>query len=312
MSARYEVVVEGEVRLNREEGIKKGSPWWRGICILGRLENSDDWFQQGMKRKMGKGNKIRFWEDVWFGGESLKDLFPGLYNVSEDKNKVIMSLGQWHEGRLDWNLSWRRQFFEWEHEQKEQLIDIILPACPQREGKDVWEWTLEGSRSFSSQSTYGWLQQIGQSSDWRGEVDTSIFQQFWKTKAPPKVLAFSWKVLRGRVPTRQNLLRRLVLGMSQDLSCALCEEEMESLNHLFVHCRSVLRVWSKVYQWLGLDVVILPDIVELYLLHKGMFVGRKRRKRGLLVWHNVVWSIWLERNEVILYKSSLMWAGWWI
>jgi hypothetical protein len=33
----------------------------------------------------GDGSKIRFWEDIWCGEVTLKDTFPGLYNIASAK-----------------------------------------------------------------------------------------------------------------------------------------------------------------------------------------------------------------------------------
>lgn len=80
-----------------------GSAWWKAICRLGKFNNMEDWFKSGLKRKLGRGNKVRFWEDEWFGPISMKELFPRLYSVSEDKNKVIESIGEWVGERWQWN-----------------------------------------------------------------------------------------------------------------------------------------------------------------------------------------------------------------
>lgn len=85
--------------LDVQEGCRKGSSWWRGICRLGSFNNELDWFQKGLKRKLGIGNNIRFWEKIWFGPRSMREAFPTLYNVSEDKEKVIASLGSWEGDR---------------------------------------------------------------------------------------------------------------------------------------------------------------------------------------------------------------------
>lgn len=68
----------------------------------------------GLKRRLGKGDKTKLWEDVWLGNVSLKEMFPRLYNVSENKEMVIEELGVWETESWKWVLSWRRGFFGWE------------------------------------------------------------------------------------------------------------------------------------------------------------------------------------------------------
>jgi len=39
-----------------------------------------------------------------------------------------------------------------------------------------------------------------------------VFRQIWKSPAPSKVVAFAWKLLLDRIPTRMNLARMNVLS----------------------------------------------------------------------------------------------------
>lgn len=98
-------------------------------------------------------------------------------------------MGVWNEGKWVWNLSWRRNYFDWEVGEMAEYQDT--PVAPQKNGDDLWKWTLEGSGHFTSKSAYSWLHGQCSRVDVRGEVVNLIFKQFWKTKAPPKVLAFS-------------------------------------------------------------------------------------------------------------------------
>lgn len=60
LESRYGVKMEGAGGLGVSLGLKIGSPWWKDICRLGRLNTCPDWFEMGLKRKLGRGNKIRF------------------------------------------------------------------------------------------------------------------------------------------------------------------------------------------------------------------------------------------------------------
>ena len=39
--------------------------------------------------KVGNGNAERFWEDKWLGENTLKELFPSLFRLSDLKSKPI-------------------------------------------------------------------------------------------------------------------------------------------------------------------------------------------------------------------------------
>lgn len=105
--------------------------------------------------------------------------------------------------------------------------DTVLTAAPINSGDDLWVWTLEGLGTFSSKSAYLWLHGHCSSIDVRDEVANQIFKQFWKTKAPSKVLAFSWQAIRKRTPTKLILFHRQIIRDQQDLDCVFCNLEME-------------------------------------------------------------------------------------
>lgn len=134
--------------------------------------------------------------------------------------------------------------------------------------------------------------------------ETSLFKSFWKVKAPQKVLAFSWKEIKNRIPTKESLNKMRVLGNSKNLFCVFCNGEIENTDHIFIQCKVAYKVWMKVYGWIGLVVILPSKMSELYLQHMGSFGKKYVRKRELGVWHAVVWSLWLERNDIIFKNGE--------
>jgi hypothetical protein len=51
----------------------------------GGLMNIKDWFLSMGNFKLHDGRQIRFWEDIWLGGTTLKDQYPNLYNIVQKK-----------------------------------------------------------------------------------------------------------------------------------------------------------------------------------------------------------------------------------
>jgi len=77
--------------------------------------------------------------------------------------------------------------------------------------EDRWRWCLEESGRFSVKSSCGKLEGMVLREDLWSEEDKSVFSKLWKSPAPSKVVAFSWKLLHDRIPTRANLAVRNVL-----------------------------------------------------------------------------------------------------
>lgn len=185
-----------------------------------------------------------------------------------------------------------------------EFATTIYPACPRKGEDDVWEWVWDGSRSFNTKSAYTWLQQFCQNQETGGKQEAVILKHFWKIKAPPKVLAFSWRVMKYRIPTKSNLQKRNIILDHELVRCGLCEVGVESVDHLFIQCNFAYSVWMEFYGWLGLSVLLPDTINDLYIQHKGLFRGKKVRKRGLVLWHTVVWTLWLERNTIIFNNGK--------
>ena len=68
--------------------------------ILEALEEKfKRWPEKGMLIKVGNGAQTRFWHDWWTGKDTLKNLFPRLFSLSNQKDKLIVDMGTWEEGK---------------------------------------------------------------------------------------------------------------------------------------------------------------------------------------------------------------------
>lgn len=68
-------------------------------------------------------------------------------------------------------------------------------------------------------------------------------------------------------------------------------------------------VWCKIYGWLGFDFIMPSTLTQHYVLHRGLFTGKKVKQARLIIWYTTVWSIWLLRNEVIFRNVSIDFVG---
>jgi len=63
-----------------------------------------------------------------------------------------------------------------------------------------------------------------------------------------------WRILRNRILTKDNLVRRGVLS-STDMSCALGCDCTESVTHIFLQCTLSADLWPLVWKLLGISFV---------------------------------------------------------
>jgi hypothetical protein len=71
---------------------------WRYISRGWRLFSSHTRFDPA------DGSRIRFWDDIWCGGTTLKEAFPGLYNIASAKEATIADNMDFMSGTIQWNV----------------------------------------------------------------------------------------------------------------------------------------------------------------------------------------------------------------
>ncbi|KAJ0837228.1 putative reverse transcriptase zinc-binding domain-containing protein [Helianthus annuus] len=100
----------------------------------------------------------------------------------------------------------------------------------------------------------------------------------------------------GRIATLTALKKRNI--GTDNLSCCLCGEEDETVDHLFTTCCFASMVWSFVCSWSKSQNFILfsfKDLLEAHN-HVGLIDQKKEVLKGII--RIGCWCIWKARNEV--------------
>jgi hypothetical protein len=111
-----------------------------------------------VKRNLGNGASTRFWLDIWIGNLSLKERFPRLFSISNQKDALVADT--WGgNGAGRWNFNWRRSLFAWE---EPLLVDFMAALQPivLSDQEDHWSWILEPNGFFSVKSTYATVSDV--------------------------------------------------------------------------------------------------------------------------------------------------------
>ena len=199
---------------------------------------------------------------------------------------------------VEWIFSSRRRLFVWE---EQLLVDLREDLRGFRfiDEEDGWRWRLEEDGCFSVKSAYEKLEGLLLVDDFWREEEKLVFSLVWKSPAHLKVVAFSWKLLLDRIPTKVNLHYRNVLPSEAVMSCVLCGNEVETSNHLFLHCSVASRVWMGVMNWLEYPFLIPPNLFIHCLCWNGWERNKKIRRGLWLIWHATVLELWRARNNHI-------------
>jgi len=119
------------------------------------------------------------------------------------------------------------------------------------------------------------------------------------------VIVFSWQLLLDRIPSRSNLIRRVVPLPVGGVGCAFSDSPSESAMHLFLSCPCFFPVWYQVSRWLGWELVMPLRLPQQFQAFTGLGGGRIVRLGLLLVWHAVISAIWASRNDLIFVGGLL-------
>jgi len=169
----------------------------------------------------------------------------------------------------------------------------------QESSTDTWRWLLDPIHGYTVRGTYHFLTTSG------AGVDRSRVDDVWHRYIPSKVSLFVWRLLRDRLPTKNNLARRRVI-QTTDTACSAGCGELETASHLFLGCDIYRSLWLLVLHWLGISSALPGELRHHYVQFIYM-VGLPRFSYLYLrlIWFAFVWVIWKERNNRVFNNVTL-------
>jgi len=186
--------------------LSKESVWWKDLTMVCGIGIQGNWFDCRFQWCVGDEKCIKFWDDRWVDDQALKDKFPRLHSISQNKDSLVGDIVEWDDSRTSryimWNLSWRREKFEWEKHLEEQMLAMISNVKWDVRKEDKLVWVGEDHQDYTVKSGYSIL---------NGEslLQTSkILKLVWSLNVAPSALVGAWRLLLDRMPTRFNLARR--------------------------------------------------------------------------------------------------------
>ncbi|XP_059078197.1 uncharacterized protein LOC131876742 [Cryptomeria japonica] len=94
------------------------------------------------------------------------------------------------------------------------------------------------------------------------------------------------------------------LGITVAFPCVLCNKNLESSSHLFLHCDFAYDSWNWLLSKLGLSDVIGKDLASHFHSHPLMFSSSFCACVWVISQSIIIWNIWLEQNKMIFKKVT--------
>jgi len=130
------------------------------------------------------------------------------------------------------------------------------------------------------------------------------YNDIWHKFVHTKIFIFAWRLLQNRVPTRDNLVRRLALQPQDNLCGGRCGS-IETAYHLFLGCDVFRHVWLLIFHWPGFSFVC-PRHIKDHFTQFTQLAGLPRASYSYLkvIWLAFIWVTWKEKNNCI-FKSTV-------
>ncbi|GJV67278.1 RNA-directed DNA polymerase, eukaryota [Tanacetum coccineum] len=185
-------------------------------CVLTTLNNLD-----------GISFRVALWRKTKLLGKRL-------YSLESNKQCLINDRCSLLNGSIHFTWAWRRNLRSGhELDQLDTLMGLLQHhfPCPI---DDRWDFTLHHSNMYSESV----LRKYIDSKSLLAEGNKTR----WNKLVPTKINILAWRLINDRLPTRLNLASR---GIDlHSLLCPVCDDNIESAQHLFVHCNLAIHVWS--------------------------------------------------------------------
>ncbi|KAL8481726.1 hypothetical protein ACS0TY_028027 [Phlomoides rotata] len=217
----------------------------------------------------GEGNNTKFWLDVWADMVCLKESFNRLYRLSRQKDAEISDMGCRVNG---------------ENKPKQGAVD-------------KWKWRHSSDGKYSVNKAYTMLLESETGS--RPVGGDQVFLKLWKTWATRKAVLTAWKILKERVATKDNLIKRGANFSTVERACPLCNKEEDNTRHLFFQCEVTFGIWGQIMKWLRISMVLHESPSTHFLQFRDYLGKGDRAKVAATIWIGVTWSIWNLRNNVV-------------
>ena len=190
-------------------------------------------FSQNTISSLGNGRRLGFWKDPWCDETVMCNAFPTLFNLATHKNAKVANV--WDSSREDggWSLVFLRPFNDWEVEEVERFLHFLHNKKIRLFQEDrllLKESMIDG---FSVRHMYRKLMY---------SLPTYFpCRSIWNPIVLSKLGFFAWEASWGKVLILDQLKRR---GIPLVNRCFLCEENEETIDHLFIHCSRAKMLWD--------------------------------------------------------------------
>ncbi|GJT03010.1 RNA-directed DNA polymerase, eukaryota [Tanacetum coccineum] len=113
----------------------------------------------------------------------------------------------------------------------------------------------------------------------------------------------------NKLPSRVNFDRKGIDVGS--VLCPICQDDVESVYHIFFSCEMAKVLWDLLAKWWELDILVCANISKWFSWLDSLPASPKMRSFLEPVGGTLLWAIWSFRNHLVFStsppKKALLW-----
>lgn len=137
----------------------------------------------------------------------------------------------------------------------------------------------------------------------KGTYCTFNNRALWRAKAEEKHRLFAWLLVQNKILTADKLQVR---NWPSDPICRLCDQELETAQHLCLYCVYAQELWHLVSGWTNGRVQVPSRSADLEGWWNAAVSGKPKAEArtiaAMLIY--TAWNLWKERNRRVFEGAS--------
>ncbi|XP_062011004.1 uncharacterized protein LOC133727437 [Rosa rugosa] len=182
--------------------------------------------EKGLRYQIGDESEVSVWDDPWFSlSYNFKPYSLPMVGIEDFKMGDLIDAEE-----KEWILPLLHELFSVEEHYEKRSVYRV------KSGYHLAQSTANLSSQASSSNRVRKL--VGK-----------FWHKVWKTRVPPKVRTFVWRLCKDVLPTRVARIQRIKIA---NLECAFCHNGVEMALHLFKDCPVMRCFWlHSPLQWVA-------------------------------------------------------------
>jgi hypothetical protein len=122
------------------------------------------------------------------------------------------------------------------------------------------------------------------------------WKKLWNLRTIPRHKALLWRIIQQAIPVKSTLAKR---GINCNILCPRCLQHEETIDHAFMHCDQVSRVWF------GSNLNIRFNNSHNSFSDWLIYVLQALKEDQLIYLASLTYSIWYARNQQVFNQKEI-------